>query len=198
MALEEATRLITVRQGERVTRIPAMQAVFRSMFRLAAEGDPIMQRQLINLVARVESDRAALAKSYLEEAITYKERAEEVIRQHNSQGRPPPNFYPHPDDVLINLHTGEVVIDGPLTEEQAAAQEFIREISIQKLMRFFEVESALAKDPTSSALKKEMIDLQKYKDFLEGGVERRIRHESLRQVREGFKRSSPKPKLKLK
>jgi hypothetical protein len=46
MALEEATRPITVRQGERVTRIPAMQAVIRSMFRLAAEGDPIAQRQL--------------------------------------------------------------------------------------------------------------------------------------------------------
>ncbi len=147
MALEEATRPITVREGERVTRMPAMQAVFRSMFRLAAQGDPIAQRQVINLIARAESDRAASAKSYLKEAITYKERAEEVIRQYESHGRTPPNFYPHPDDVIINLHTGEVVIDGPLTEEQAGAQEFIHQISIKKLVRFFEVESRSRERP---------------------------------------------------
>jgi hypothetical protein len=56
---------------------------------------------------------------------------------------PPPDIYPHPDDVIIDLYEGEVVIDGPLTKEQAGAQEALRKISIEKFRRLFKVDSAL-------------------------------------------------------
>jgi Family of unknown function (DUF5681) len=38
MALDEATRPITVREGDKVSEIPAMQALIRTMFRAAAQG----------------------------------------------------------------------------------------------------------------------------------------------------------------
>jgi hypothetical protein len=196
MALEEATRPIVVREGDRVTQMPAVQAVFRTMFRLAAQGDSKAQRLLIDLVTRAESDRAALMKSYLEQAIKYRQDAEEVIKQHEREGLPPPDIYPHPDDVIIDLYEGEVVIDGPLTKEQAGAQEALRKISLQELKRLFEVEAALAKDPTNNALKKEMKDLQMYKNFFRMIAERRIRLEELRQCREALKGLSQKPKRK--
>jgi hypothetical protein len=197
IALEEATRPISVREGDRVTSMPAMQAVIRSMFRLAAHGDTKTQRQLMDIIARAESNRAALAMSFLEAAIKYKRDAEEVIRQHKAKGLPPPDFYPHPDDLEINHHTGEVVIDGPLTEEQAGAQEALRNILINKqLPRFFEVQSALAEDPANDALKREMKDLQKYKDFFESGSQRRLRHEALRLSRKALEafRKGQKPR----
>jgi hypothetical protein len=194
MALEEATRPIAVREGDRVTQMPAVQAVFRTMFRLAAQGDSKAQRLLIDLVTRAESDRAALMKSYFEAATNYKQDAEELIKRHEREGLPPPDIYPHPDDVIIDLYAGEVVIDGPLTKEQAGAQEFMRKVSIPKLGRLFEVESALAKDPTNNALKKEMKDLQMYKDFFQMIAERRIRLESLRRGHEALKGHSQKPK----
>jgi Family of unknown function (DUF5681) len=194
MALEEATRPIAVREGDRVTSMPAMQAVIRSMFRLAAQGDAKTQRQLMDLIARVESDRAALAMSYLEAAINYKQDAEEIIRQHKTKGLPPPDFYPHPDDLEIDFHTGEVVIDGPLTKEQAGAQEAVRKISMKKLIRFFELQSALAEDPANDALKREMKELQKYKDFFERVSQRRDRLEALRRSREALPAKKTKPK----
>jgi Family of unknown function (DUF5681) len=194
MALEEATRPIAVREGDRVTQMPAVQAVFRTMFRLAAQGDSKVQRLLIDLVTRAESDRAALMKSYLEEAINYKQYAEELIKQHESEGLPPPDIYPQPDDVIIDLYAGEVVIDGPLTKEQAGAQEALRKRSIGKLRRLFEVESALAEDPTNNALKKEMKDLQMYKDVFQRRAEKRARLEALRLCHEALKGPSQKPK----
>jgi hypothetical protein len=167
------------------------------MFRRAAQGESKTQRHLIDLITRAENDRAASAKSVLEEAISYKWYAEEVMRRHESEGLPPPDFYPHPDDLIINLHTGEVVIDGPLTEEQAGAQEALRNILINKqLPRFFEVQSALAEDPANDALKREMKDLQKYKDFFESGSQRRLRHEALRLSRKALEafRKRQKPR----
>jgi hypothetical protein len=38
---------------------------------------------------------------------------------------PPPQFYPHPDDVIIDESTGEVTFDGPISKEQAGAQKVV-------------------------------------------------------------------------
>jgi Family of unknown function (DUF5681) len=198
MALAEAMRPIAVREGGRVTQMPMVQAVIRSMFRLAAQGDSKTQRQLIDLIARAESGRAEWARSYLDEAIQYKLGWEEIIKEHESRGLPPPPIYPHPDDMIIDLYAGEVVIDGPLTEEQAGAEEAFRKVSLQKLRRLFEVESALAEDPANNALKKEMKDLQVYKNFFQRGAERRVRLEVLRRYREALKGASQERKQKSK
>jgi hypothetical protein len=180
IALDEATRPITVREGDRLTLMPAIQAVIRSMFRIAAQGDVRTQRQLVDLIARAESDRAALAKTNLEEAINYKRDAEEVMRQRQLEGLPPPEIFPHPEDVIINVRTGEVTIDGPLTRDQAGAQKAFLGISIKEMRRFFDVAAALAKDPANKTLKKEMEELQKYMRFIEWDSERRARHEAHR------------------
>jgi hypothetical protein len=60
----------------------------------------------------------------------------------------------------------------------------------------FEVQSALAKDPTSNALKKEMKDLQVYEDVFQRNAARRVRLEALRQSHEALKGPSQKPKRK--
>jgi Family of unknown function (DUF5681) len=46
MALDEATRPVTVREGDKVSEIPAMQALLRTMFRAAAQGDTKAGNQL--------------------------------------------------------------------------------------------------------------------------------------------------------
>jgi hypothetical protein len=57
MALDEANRPITVQEGDKVSEIPAIQAVLRTMFRAAAKGDTRAARQLLDLVGRAESGR---------------------------------------------------------------------------------------------------------------------------------------------
>jgi acyl carrier protein phosphodiesterase len=46
--------------------------------------------------------------------------------------------------------------------------------------RYFEVEAALAKEPTNRALRREFNELKKYQDFLKKDAERNARHEALR------------------
>ena len=66
MALDEATRPVTVREGDKVSEMPAMQALLRTMFRAAAQGDTKAARQLLELIARAESGRTGAAFEILE------------------------------------------------------------------------------------------------------------------------------------
>jgi len=165
-----------------------MQAVLRTMYRAAAQGDVKAARQLLDLSGRVESRRTGTALELLEFAFQYKERFVPIFEQYERLGLDPPDIYPHPDDVIIDEATGEVTIDGPATKEQAGARQAVREQAIELLPRYFEVEAALKKDPTDRELKREFKELKKYHDFLEQDSARNARHEALR-----ISRRRPKP-----
>jgi hypothetical protein len=190
MALDEATRLVTVREGDKVSEIPALQALMRTMFRAAAQGDTKAARQLLEVIARAESGRAGAALEILEFANYYKEKFAPTFEIQERLGRDPPNIYPHPDDIIINEATGEVTIDGPLTKEQAGARKAVREHAIKSMLRYFEVEAALKKEPTNRELKRELKELKKYYDFLKEDSDRNARHEALRLSRRALR---PKP-----
>ena len=194
MAIEEATRPISVREGDQVTRMPAMQAVLRSLFRAAAQGDAKAQRQIVDIFSRAENDRSANAKENLEEAIRYKQDAEEAIARHEREGKAPPEIYPHPDDIIINEATGEVIIDGPLTKEQAGAEKAFIWIALEKYARLSHVEEALVTDPKNRKLRAELKELQQYKVFLEKFGQRNARREAIRRSREALEPKAPKRK----
>jgi hypothetical protein len=59
IALKEAMRPIAVREGDKITKMPAIQALIRSMFRSAAQGDSKSQRQLLEIVARRKKARVS-------------------------------------------------------------------------------------------------------------------------------------------
>jgi uncharacterized protein with von Willebrand factor type A (vWA) domain len=103
------------------------------------------------------------------------------------------DIFPHPDDVIINANTGEVTIDGPITKEQAGARKAVRQQSIESILRYFEVEAALAKEPTNGALKREFKELKKYHEFLTKDSERILRHEALRLSRRALETKPHKP-----
>jgi hypothetical protein len=190
MALDEAMRPVTVREGGKVSKIPAIQALMRTMFRAGAQGDTKAARQLTDLVSRAESGRTGTALENLHQAFQYKEIYGPIFQGREREGLDALEIYPHPDDVTINEMTGEVTIDGPTSKEQAGAQKAVREHALKSLRRYFEVEAALKKQPKNSALKRELKELKKYYEFLEKDAERKIRHEALRQSRRALE---PKP-----
>jgi hypothetical protein len=193
MALDEATRPVTVREGDKVSEIPAMQALLRTMFRAAAQGDTKAGCQLLEVIARAESGRTEATSAILEYAIQYKERYAPIFEQHEREGLDPLDIFPHPDDVIINENTGEVTFDGPMTKEQAGVQKAFRQQSFESLPRYLEVEAALAKEPTNSALRREFKELKKYPEFLRKDFERRIRHDMLRLSRRALETEPHKP-----
>jgi hypothetical protein len=132
----------------------AMQALIRSMFRAAAQGDSKTGRQLLEMIARAESARATFAKEFLENAFRYKEEFGPKFDQRERDGLEPLEIYPHPDDIVIDGHTGEVTIDGPMSKEEAGAQKVVTGHALNSLIRYFEVEAALAQHPIRIFLKK--------------------------------------------
>jgi hypothetical protein len=56
LAMKEAYRLITVREGDKVMRLPAIQAVMRSQVALAAKGNGPAQRALIAAIHALEQE----------------------------------------------------------------------------------------------------------------------------------------------
>src|SRR5215813_14609322 len=89
MALDEAGRPVTVREGDKVSEIPAMQALLRTMFRAAAQGDTKAGRQLLEVITRAESGRAASAWEILEHAVQYKEKYAPIFEKHEREGLDP-------------------------------------------------------------------------------------------------------------
>jgi hypothetical protein len=61
LALQEAYRLVTVREGEELRTMPAYQAVMRQLVRLAVKGSGPAQRVLIELVPAIEQEAAMQA-----------------------------------------------------------------------------------------------------------------------------------------
>jgi hypothetical protein len=59
IALNEAYRLVTVREGDKILTLPALQAVLRSMIALAAKGNGPAQRSLVDTVQAIEREFAA-------------------------------------------------------------------------------------------------------------------------------------------
>src|ERR1019366_2183143 len=193
MALDEAIRPVTVREGDKVSEIPAMQALIRTMFRAAAQGDTKAGRQLMELINRAESGRTGTALENLEYAVQYKEKYGPIFEKHEREGLDALEIFPHPDDVIINMTTGEVTIDGPTSKEQAGAQKAVREHALASLPRYFEVEAALKKQPKNSALKREFKDLKQSYEFLKKDAARKQRHEMLRQSRRAAETKPAEP-----
>src|SRR5260370_13873183 len=58
LAIKEAYRLVTVREGDQVLTMPAVQAVLRSQVALAAKGNGPAQRALIEVIQTIEREIA--------------------------------------------------------------------------------------------------------------------------------------------
>jgi hypothetical protein len=123
IAIEEAYRLITVREGDRVEKIPLVQAILRKIGVNAANGNSRAQKTILNLVLGAEADRSAAAAEILRAAVEGKEYWAAIFAEYDRRDIDRPEPIPHPDDVVIDYKTGEVRINGPVMSEQKDAQE---------------------------------------------------------------------------
>ena len=90
MAFDEAGRPVTVREGDKVSEIPAMQALLRTMFRAAAQGDTKAGRQLLEVIARAEGARTEKAVEFLQFSHQYIEKHAPIFEKHEREGLDPP------------------------------------------------------------------------------------------------------------
>jgi len=116
----EAYRPVVIREGEKIIELPAIQAVFRAMGVAALKGNRLVQKQLAEMVTKMEHQDHQSRMELFGNAIDYKKGWEGEIERCRLAGRPEPSPLPHPDDIILDPHTGGVKILGPQTKEQKA------------------------------------------------------------------------------
>jgi hypothetical protein len=116
LILEEAYRPVTIREGDKVIELPAIQAAMRSLAISAMKGSRLSQRALAELVRQVEDRKADELRTVMENAFDYKQKWAAEIERCGKLGLENPTPIPHPDDIIIDMRTGHVRTEGPLDE----------------------------------------------------------------------------------
>ena len=118
--VEEAYRTIKIAEGKRHVTIPMAKAVVRALAVNAARGQLRSQQLFATLLSETERANKALQDEFLENAIEYKRDWDRELERHRQLGIQSPDPIPHPDDVIIDMKTGQVKIIGPMTKEDKA------------------------------------------------------------------------------
>lgn len=118
LILEEAYRLVTIREGDKVIELPAIQASVRALAISAMKGSRLSQKALSEIVREVEERRAREFAATLDGALEYKLKWKAEIERCERLGLEHPRPIPDPDDIIIDFRTGEVRTEGPLDERE--------------------------------------------------------------------------------
>lgn len=145
----EAYRPVMVREGEQVIELPAIQAVFRAMGVAAMKGNRFVQKTLAEMVAKMEADHHASRMELFGTMLEYKHKWDQEIERCRRAGIPAPEPLPHPDDIILNPHNGDVKILGPQTKEHKQQLEvaLARRAEAQQEVNYFAEKYRRTRDP---------------------------------------------------
>lgn len=118
LILEEAYRPVTIREGDKIIELPAIQAVMRAMGVSAMKGNRLAQKTMAEMVQRIETSKQDERMRAFENALEYKIKWEQEAERCRRAGLPAPEPIPHPDDIILDMRTGNVKTHGPLTKEE--------------------------------------------------------------------------------
>jgi hypothetical protein len=151
LILAEAYRLVTIREGERVIELPAVQAAVRALAITAMKGSRLSQRALAELVQAAEERKSVEHLKMLENAFEYKQRWTAELERRRLCGSTEPDPIPHPDDIIIDMRTGKVRTDGPLDEREKRSwdQRLARRAEAQQEVNAFAEDFRNARSPKS-------------------------------------------------
>lgn len=119
--LKEAERLVVVREGEKIQKISAIEAVHRAQWISAIKGNATSQKHAIDRYDQAERERRqkeAEAKEIWQRYIIFQR---EMIEDAKRKSKTPPTLLPHPDDIIIDERGVRFV--GPLSNEELARLE---------------------------------------------------------------------------
>lgn len=94
--MEEAYRRVTIREGDKVIQLPAIQAVYRAMGVSAMKSSRFSQQMMADLVRNVEEEDRQLRMQLFETMIEYKCAWERSIDTAIQRGVAAPEPIPHP------------------------------------------------------------------------------------------------------
>ena len=136
------------------------EAIIRSLAVSAARGQLRSQQAFTKMLAETEKALGLQKKHLLETTLSYKVNSEDELERRRKLRISGPDIIPHPDDIDINIRTGEVKFMGPMTRKEKAELDYfydrveeidrtierlteqLKLIRIKKLRAFVEVQIA--------------------------------------------------------
>ena len=130
LMLKEAYRSVTVRDGDRTMKMPAIAAIFRSQLAKGLKGNGPAQRASLRMIEAIEGRQSALNTEALKTIIEYKADAEREIERRRKLGiTDNSDIDPHPDDILIDMDSGEAYVKGGLNAKDTKK---LKELGIKR------------------------------------------------------------------
>jgi len=150
IVLDEAYRTISINDANRQVSIPMARAVVRSLAVNAAKGNQRAQRLFTELLASVERDNKRAHDEWVMTAIDYKVEWERELERQKALGIVAPAPLPHPDAIVIDIKTGTVRVNGPMTKEDKVVWDRLRQRKHQCDQEICHLEELLRKEPDCS------------------------------------------------
>ena len=149
LIFQEANRKINIREDGRARKIKMAEAILRSLAAKAAQGHRLHQKLFLELYAQSQASERERDERILGGIIDYKRQAERVLERCKATGEKPPELMMHPDDIHIDMETGQITYTGPTAwERKAADKEFraLQGIHRQEIV-FLSLELEKSEDP---------------------------------------------------
>jgi len=115
--VEEAYREVEIQDKNGPVSMPVVQAAMRSLAVKAAKGQIGAQKLLLNSLSMVESEEKRERLEIFDKAGAYQKSKRAEILAYQKRGEEPPEMLPHPNDIELDLETGEVIFHGPVSLE---------------------------------------------------------------------------------
>lgn len=163
--LDEAYRGVPVKDGKRQVTIPMARAVVRSLAVNAAKGSQRAQRLFTTLIQRDGARPAEDARERARGGYRLQGRWERELERRKRLGIVAANPLPHPDDIVVDIGDGTVVIKGPATKEGKVLWEIWTEQQITFKRDLRELEAYL-EDPDATEREEAMKDVVKLTECL--------------------------------
>ncbi len=148
--LDEAYRDIKINEGARQVTTSMAKAVIRSIAVNAARGQIRSQKLFTDLLSATERENKARHDECLQAMIEYKTEWERELEHRKAHGVIAPDPIPHPDDIVIDMKTGEAHIHGPMTKEENVVWDRLRKRLDDSLEAIQELKKLAAAPETGS------------------------------------------------
>lgn len=141
----EAERTIPIREAGQEVLMTQMQAVVRQMTIKAMQGNVRAAELVFKYAAQIQRTEQRQNERFLEEMAAYKAEATAEVRRRQVRGiTDMSDILPHPDHIDVDLVTGEVLINGPMSPREQAAIEAAHEALAEQRQALAELDRILA------------------------------------------------------
>src|SRR5690606_1597010 len=114
--------------GDKQIKVPMAQAIVRAVAVNAVKGQQRAQRLFTEMLTTTERENRALHNEFLDAAMTYKIEWDRELERRRLLGITDlPDPLPHPDHIVLDMHTGTVRIAGPATKEEKKLWDLIKD-----------------------------------------------------------------------